>query len=991
MIPSLSASTGFGHDSPHYQLSGDGKWWFQIALLVSCTVSVVCCLVVIGTFTSYKSLRRHPNSLVIARCACDLLFYLQFVFSGLQGFLGTSGGESSPGFRCQWLAFYTQALVIASELYFGCLSLDLALSLTNPFNNFKLRGRLMHLGVMCLSVVMGLVVALARYDDAPLYGSDNYLTVCWIKSQNLGSLNVNPFTWALFYVPLTIIFFASLAVLVAVRVRIRAGVPHTARVRLQAFRMTLRYLVGLFPYWVLTASVLFASQRNEKSIALRIVFALVFGARDLVVLLIWLWTNDLKAARELKARHRDEAGADIDLSPALNNALKQEVMMITSLGIATAVNNSRSAARRSYMSPGLPASSVRVFDLRRDKAPLDTFTLRSLILGKLPPIVQPQRTTSIAQLVPKASALGSSTGSKGSLKSAAKHGTKGRLAATKRNGHGSSAPLLPRRSSKPHLDLNPSRLSALARQTKAEGSTGKARRQPPAATHRDVRRALELEHSQDDAPDDYATTGYKVKGTLFRDYDEGTFKHVRAALGITDEDYVTALSETVAANFSGGSSGAFMYFTKDKRYVVKTLTRTELVVLRGMLHEYCAYIQNRPNSLLTKFLGCYSVRLYGKTLYFCVMTNMLFSGDRKAQDVYDLKGSRVNRSAGPPAKGSLAYCRHCSSNFRVGKRGERCPARLRHPHVAVQTLKDNDLKFKLRLGAKRRLILAQIEEDASFLRNHGIMDYSLLLGVCRAKFRVHGDSGGPGTRLRQSSTVSLMRSSTRSRGSPSPRPTSGVSAVSAVSTRTSSSHDEETKADFTSPSSSADTGAPARSTAAGPTGLTTPLLSPSGAREPSFAYSGPSELTAYHGGVAAALVEGPEMYFLGIIDILQQWDTSKKLERFAKTKLRCKDGDGISAVPPKHYYKRFVHWIRHEVVDGPEDDDDFHLSDHHASGSGFGVFDTPTSITSRGTSAAVAGTSTAASTRLLAHAEHGERELDSDSVPTTAADDGHHV
>ena len=75
------------------------------------------------------------------------------------------------------------------------------------------------------------------------------------------------------------------------------------------------------------------------------------------------------------------------------------------------------------------------------------------------------------------------------------------------------------------------------------------------------------------------------------------------------------------------------------------------------------------------------------------------------------QGSTVNRSAKPPSAGSLAFCQYCKRNFRVGKRGARCPARLRHPHVARQTLKDNDLKFKLRLGLRTETVIQQIRQD----------------------------------------------------------------------------------------------------------------------------------------------------------------------------------------------------------------------------------------------------------------------------------------
>lgn len=44
---------------------------------------------------------------------------------------------------------------------------------------------------------------------------------------------------------------------------------------------------------------------------------------------------------------------------------------------------------------------------------------------------------------------------------------------------------------------------------------------------------------------------------------------------------------------------------------------------------------------------------------------------------------------------------------------------------------------------------------------------------------------------------------------------------------------------------------------------------------------------------------------IGIIDILQAWDFSKKLERFFKVYIRRKDREGISCVEPFKYASRF--------------------------------------------------------------------------------------
>ena len=44
---------------------------------------------------------------------------------------------------------------------------------------------------------------------------------------------------------------------------------------------------------------------------------------------------------------------------------------------------------------------------------------------------------------------------------------------------------------------------------------------------------------------------------------------------------------------------------------------------------------------------------------------------------------------------------------------------------------------------------------------------------------------------------------------------------------------------------------------------------------------------------------------MGIIDILQTWNWQKRAERFVKA-LRGMDIDGLSAIEPKQYRRRFV-------------------------------------------------------------------------------------
>jgi len=67
----------------------------------------------------------------------------------------------------------------------------------------------------------------------------------------------------------------------------------------------------------------------------------------------------------------------------------------------------------------------------------------------------------------------------------------------------------------------------------------------------------------------------------------------------------------------------------------------------------------------------------------------------------------------------------------------------------------------------------------------------------------------------------------------------------------------------------------------------------------------------------ASIVEGPQSYFLGIIDVLQRWDLRKRVERFLKTWGRCANRAGISALPPADYAQRFADRVIYDVFDAP--------------------------------------------------------------------------
>jgi len=192
------------------------------------------------------------------------------------------------------------------------------------------------------------------------------------------------------------------------------------------------------------------------------------------------------------------------------------------------------------------------------------------------------------------------------------------------------------------------------------------------------------------------------------------FARIRDLFGISPAQFFFSLSRTTKERFSEGASGAFMCFSHDMKFVIKTMEKDEADVLQRILPFYLQHLRDNPESLIIKFLACMSLRLYSQTMYFVVMEN-IFPTRATIHERFDLKGSWVGRSASKGTPGTLAYCRFCNESFKVGS-SDYCKARPNRRHVANTVLKDNDLTFKLRLAADKAARLgAQLRQDAAFL------------------------------------------------------------------------------------------------------------------------------------------------------------------------------------------------------------------------------------------------------------------------------------
>ena len=199
------------------------------------------------------------------------------------------------------------------------------------------------------------------------------------------------------------------------------------------------------------------------------------------------------------------------------------------------------------------------------------------------------------------------------------------------------------------------------------------------------------------------------------------FASVRRGLGHRAEaNFFASLTkgtlETFASNSLGSRSGKVIFFwTQDRQYMIKSLSDTEMVRVKTMMASYCDHLMGHPGSLLTRFCALYTVAAQDrKHTNYLVMKNTL-DPDWPCDAIFDLKGSTKGRR-------TLAG----TGPVQIGDRA-----------LVGVVMKDLDfIRSSFRLGLSpmsRDALLESIADDVAFLVSHKIMDYSLLLGVQKAK------------------------------------------------------------------------------------------------------------------------------------------------------------------------------------------------------------------------------------------------------------------
>ncbi|XP_042429823.1 phosphatidylinositol 4-phosphate 5-kinase 1-like [Zingiber officinale] len=354
---------------------------------------------------------------------------------------------------------------------------------------------------------------------------------------------------------------------------------------------------------------------------------------------------------------------------------------------------------------------------------------------------------------------------------------------------------------------------------------------------------------------------------FWKDYCPMVFRNLREMFKIDAADYMMSIcgGDGLKELSSPGKSGSIFYLSQDERFLIKTLRKYELKILLKMLPNYYVHVGAYDNTLITKFFGLHRLTIKGRKVRFVVMGNM-FRTELRIHRRYDLKGSSIGRCTGM------------------------------HKTNGITTLKDLDLSYVFHLEKSwRESLFRQISLDCKFLESQSIIDYSLLLGLhfrAPEHLKAYSESRNHPT---ENAAESQLHEEIRNL----PK---GLRLVA---------HEPSS---VTSLPGSHIRGSTLRASAAGNKEVDL-LLPGTGRLRVQLGVNMPAQanLKLLHNCLLdSAEIDPIEVYdvvlYFGIIDILQEYNMTKKIEHACKS-LKY-DPLLISAIEPKTYSKRFISFLK---------------------------------------------------------------------------------
>ncbi|CAH0481030.1 unnamed protein product [Peronospora belbahrii] len=794
-------------------------------------------LVIIVAFLMSPAVRTHPNPLIFSKSLVDLLLAMIYVAE----YCVTEYSDSvALPFR---IAAITQALLIAGEFWFFAIPIDMVQSITNPFTSYSHNFKVYWFYSVLSGSVCGFVLWFLGEEksacvttgdtnpDCVTVVNGNEQRYIWFH-HNIDMPGFFWHQWILYHGCVVVYLLFGLACMVYVRSRLRRGLEETFEVRRRVLSNGM-LTCAVFISWSFLMISLFAMTNTAtvKLVLGKVVFqelidlsAFMHASRGCVNIIVWIVVN----APYFPTMYPN-GPADLTLQSLLENE-----------------SVTQWSSTPTYDSSECTATCNKPDDSHKHEEKL----------------MNPQLNVALRkQMIYMAT--------NGIIESIQHHHRKRRG-----NGNNHTFQLDWQRSPQRrmrHLVLSASLSESVGSMTMPPRSTSMLREKRNST--------VRVVEEPRDNPSNMRFTFMPMALTemQFYDFQPRVFASIRQLYGVNDAEYIFAFRSTINERISEGRSGAFVFNTCDRKYLVKSTTSKEKDVLLRLLPTYLHYLKWNPGTLLPRFFGFHAMKMYGQIFYFIVMGNFL-STTEVIHRRYDIKGSWVDRNAPACVLGEKYRCSKCNRFFTFGGApGEPCfmPGEEHYPDI---TLRDNDLKKRLKLepGAAAKLVL-QLTRDSNYLASAGIMDYSLLIGTHYSYFTI---------------TTEYKR---------------GLSRRKSVELTVHCDDDTHDVDVLPNPYEN----------------RRLRMMQYPKAQDPEQVVYPDSH--AYN----AHQVSGPSKYYFGLVDILQEWTVAKQLERAYKVRVLRKSQSGVSAIPPKPYARRFQRKMKQLFITMPlqsldvfEEDDD---------------------------------------------------------------------
>lgn len=400
------------------------------------------------------------------------------------------------------------------------------------------------------------------------------------------------------------------------------------------------------------------------------------------------------------------------------------------------------------------------------------------------------------------------------------------------------------------------------------------------------RSILRLSHN----PSALDIVGGKKMKYILHQYKPKNFELIRRLHGVSNDDFIGSIcdSELVGGyTESSGKSGSLFWSSFDGKYIMKSICHQESIFLNNICSAYLRYIRSHPHTLLCKFFGMFKIvtsvaqpsyirggqrasrvrSQFVQTTRFVIMQNVF--SNQCGLEKFDLKGTTEDR-----------FVRAVSGN---------------------EVLKDINFTNRwITLPEHLSECLNRvIHEDCEFLFKHGIMDYSLIVGIKQVSEPAEAWERLTSANVHIPSPVGKKKTL-------ADKLNEQLLAAKLAAVKAAHSVQKLLKRDDQeivppggqdSRFSSVDDGIP---------------------EERSPRHRDPEPLPCifqtFNGGVVGIdeTKSFPVVYYFGIIDMLQQYTIKKKMAHFVK-KFTIGCCHEIDTVAPKYYHQRFEKYIAQKI------------------------------------------------------------------------------